>query len=62
MAPCTVVKQFLRIEDVIGHVVPLKRRGAIYIGRCPFHDDHHPPRCRHCRCNMPIMRCGNANG
>ena len=42
MATCAVVKETLRIEDVIGQVVPLKRHGAWYVGRCPFHDDKHP--------------------
>ena len=42
MATCSVVKRFLHVEDVIGQVVALKRRGSIYVGRCPFHDDHHP--------------------
>ena len=42
MATCSIIKQSLRIEDIIGQVVPLKRRGAAYVGRCPFHDDRHP--------------------
>lgn len=28
-----------KIEDVIGDVVPLKKRGANLIGLCPFHDE-----------------------
>lgn len=42
MATCATVKQQIRIEDVIGRVVPLKRRGSWYVGQCPFHDDRHP--------------------
>lgn len=30
------------IEEVIGETVKLKRKGINYIGRCPFHEDHHP--------------------
>ncbi|WP_158246104.1 CHC2 zinc finger domain-containing protein [Sulfobacillus sp. hq2] len=36
------MKQTVRIEDVIGQVVPLTRHGAWYRGRCPFHADQHP--------------------
>ncbi len=42
MANCAVIKQSIRIEDVIGRVVPLKRHGHWYVGRCPFHNDRHP--------------------
>lgn len=28
-----------KIEDVVGEVVPLKKRGANLIGLCPFHDE-----------------------
>ncbi|MBP5211195.1 MAG: DNA primase [Bacteroidales bacterium] len=31
-----------RIEDVIGDFVSLKRRGANYLGLCPFHQDRNP--------------------
>ena len=31
-----------RIEEVIGDFVSLKRRGANYIGLCPFHQDKNP--------------------
>ncbi|NLD21204.1 MAG: DNA primase, partial [Bacteroidales bacterium] len=31
-----------RIEDVIGDFVSLKRRGANYLGLCPFHQDKNP--------------------
>lgn len=33
---------FVQIEDLIGDYVQLKRRGANYIGRCPFHDEKTP--------------------
>lgn len=42
MANCAVIKQAVRIEEIIGRVVPLKRRGHWYVGRCPFHHDTHP--------------------
>ena len=31
-----------RIDDVISDFVDLKRKGANYVGLCPFHDDHSP--------------------
>ncbi len=31
-----------RIEDVVGAFVPLKKRGANYIGLCPFHNEKTP--------------------
>lgn len=31
-----------RIEDVVGVFVPLKKRGANFIGLCPFHDEKTP--------------------
>ena len=30
-----------RIEEVVGDFVQLKRKGARYVGLCPFHDDRH---------------------
>lgn len=42
MIPEKIVAQILdvaRIEDIIGDVVQLKKRGANYLGRCPFHDE-----------------------
>jgi DNA primase len=30
------------IVSVVGRRVPLKRKGAHWAGRCPFHDDHDP--------------------
>lgn len=32
----------LKIEDVIGDVIPLKKSGANYKGLCPFHPDTNP--------------------
>jgi len=31
-----------KIEDVVGDFVPLKRRGANFVGICPFHNDKNP--------------------
>lgn len=36
------LKAHVRIEEVIGRVVPLTRKWAWYLGRCPFHNDRHP--------------------
>lgn len=36
------IRQTLRIEEVIGDFVRLKRRGANLIGLCPFHDERTP--------------------
>ena len=30
------------IVDVIGHYLPLQRKGKVYKALCPFHDDHDP--------------------
>jgi DNA primase len=37
-----MVRQANDIVSVIGEYIPLKRRGRLYVGLCPFHDDHHP--------------------
>lgn len=55
MIDCAGVKQQVRIEDVVGRYVALKRHGTWYLGRCPFHDDHHPslvvwPKTGHWKC------------
>lgn len=42
MPNCAAIKQTVRIEDVIGRVVSLRRRGHWFVGRCPFHPDSHP--------------------
>ena len=42
MINCEQIKMTVSIADVIGQVVPLKRHGRWYRGRCPFHNDHHP--------------------
>jgi len=36
------VKESIPIVALIGSFIPLKRTGRIYVGRCPFHDDHNP--------------------
>jgi DNA primase len=36
------LKSLVAIEDLIGQYVPLRRSGKNHVGRCPFHDDHHP--------------------
>lgn len=35
-------KEASPITSVIGASIPLKRVGSVWMGRCPFHDDHHP--------------------
>ncbi|MDO5759895.1 MAG: DNA primase [Bacteroidota bacterium] len=45
MIPQEDIEQILntaKIEEVIDSFVPLKRRGANYIGLCPFHDEKTP--------------------
>ena len=36
------IKSRCNIVDVIGRVVPLKRAGSNYKGRCPFHNEKSP--------------------
>ena len=36
------VKDAVRIEEVLGEFLDLKRKGPRYLGLCPFHDDHNP--------------------
>jgi DNA primase len=36
------IKDAVRIEDVVSDFVELKRRGADFIGRCPFHNEKTP--------------------
>jgi len=36
------LKQRVHLEDVVAHYVRLQPVGRSLIGRCPFHDDHHP--------------------
>ena len=36
------VKQATDVVDLIGTELNLRRRGAIYYGHCPWHDDHSP--------------------
>lgn len=44
MAQHTVdqIKKSVRIEEVAGRYIKLSRRGKLFTGLCPFHDDHHP--------------------
>jgi DNA primase len=37
-----LVRQSVRIEDVIGEQLRLKPSGREFVGLCPFHDDHNP--------------------
>ncbi len=37
-----LVRQNVRIEDVIGEQLRLKPSGREFVGLCPFHDDHNP--------------------
>jgi len=43
------------IVSVVGRHVPLKRRGAYHVGRCPFHDDHSPS--MHVNPQLGIYKC-----
>lgn len=43
------------IVSVVGRFVPLKRRGAYWVGRCPFHDDHSPS--LHVNPQLGIYKC-----
>lgn len=36
------IKSAVDIVDIIGEHVQLKKKGASYVGLCPFHDDHSP--------------------
>ncbi len=36
------IKDTLSIVDLVGDYVALRRRGRIFVGLCPFHDDHRP--------------------
>ena len=35
-------KERVDLVKVVGHYLTLERKGAAYLGWCPFHDDHHP--------------------
>lgn len=30
------------LVKVVGHYLPLEKKGTAWLGLCPFHDDHHP--------------------
>ena len=36
------IKDSVRIEEVAGRYIRLSRRGKLFTGLCPFHEDHHP--------------------
>ncbi|MBL9124099.1 MAG: DNA primase [Planctomycetaceae bacterium] len=36
------VRRAVDIVDLVGHYVQLQRRGRLYLGLCPWHDDSHP--------------------
>ena len=36
------IKAAADIVDVVGQFVTLKKRGANYVGLCPFHEDNSP--------------------
>ena len=36
------IRNSANIVDVIGHYIPLTRKGKSYTALCPFHDDHDP--------------------
>lgn len=38
----TSFKERVDLVKVVGHYLTLERKGAAYLGLCPFHDDHHP--------------------
>lgn len=49
------IKQQANIVTHIGRYVQLHKKGTLYLGLCPFHDDHHPsltvnPVKQHYRC------------
>ncbi|MFN3876304.1 MAG: CHC2 zinc finger domain-containing protein, partial [Flavobacteriales bacterium] len=36
------VKDAMRVEEVVGEFVALKRKGPRYLGLCPFHNEKTP--------------------
>lgn len=44
ISPATIqqVKDAMRVEDVVGEFVALKRKGPRYLGLCPFHNEKTP--------------------
>ncbi len=45
----------VKIEEVVGDFVPLKRQGQSYVGVCPFHDDRNPS--LHVTPRLGIYKC-----
>lgn len=53
----------IRVEDVVGDYVTLRRRGANYIGLCPFHDERTPSfNVNPARGIYKCFGCGKAGG
>ena len=38
----TAVRNRADIVEVIGHYLPVNKKGKSYVALCPFHDDHSP--------------------
>ena len=38
----TELKSQIPIQDLISEHITLKKSGRVFVGLCPFHDDHHP--------------------
>ena len=36
------IRNSANIVDIIGHYIPLSKKGKSYVAVCPFHDDHDP--------------------
>ena len=36
------IRNSASISEVIGHYIPLTKKGKGYVANCPFHDDHDP--------------------
>ena len=52
------VKHALRIEDVIGESISLKKKGSGYVGVCSFHQDTRPSlRISQSKKSFPCLLC-----
>jgi len=36
------IRQSIDIVELVGRYIPLRRQGRIFVGLCPWHDDHRP--------------------
>ena len=45
----------MKIEEVVGDFVSLKRQGSGFVGICPFHDDRNPS--MHVTPRLGIYKC-----